>query len=380
MKLLVLCPTLDMEKPFSATPYIRQLLKGFKEQNCDVLVIPYAGKSSSSEWWNCYENPNYGKSEFLQKILKFTQHKNGKKNLPAIPLFAKLFAKPKIEKLIKKIILEHDDIMAILIIALPLNQITGLATNVKKFFNKPIIYYDVDLPTSLPENGGFTFNYYTGADLTEYDSFLITSEGSSKRIKELGALSVEPVHFAIDPEICSPIDTPKDIDVFFFGHGGSTRRKNISMMISEPSKLLPYNFVMGGRDYNFDLGRVNYAMSEINYSKWREFSCRSKINLNVVHGLHAETYATSTVRPFELASMGCCVVSSPYSGLENWFDLKKEMLVASNTKECVEIYENLIENEELRLKIGNAAKLRIKKEHTVQHRAKQILQIIKKHE
>ena len=152
------------------------------------------------------------------------------------------------------------------------------------------------------------------------------------------------------------------------------------MMISEPSKLLPYNFVMGGRDYNFDLGRVNYAMSEINYSKWREFSCRSKINLNVVHGLHAETYATSTVRPFELASMGCCVVSSPYSGLENWFDLKKEMLVASNTKECVEIYENLIENEELRLKIGNAAKLRIKREHTVQHRAKQILQIIKKHE
>ena len=60
LKLLVLCPTLDMEKTFSATPYIRQLLKGFKEQNCDVLVIPYAGKSSSSPWWNCYENPNYG--------------------------------------------------------------------------------------------------------------------------------------------------------------------------------------------------------------------------------------------------------------------------------------------------------------------------------
>ena len=152
------------------------------------------------------------------------------------------------------------------------------------------------------------------------------------------------------------------------------------MMISEPSKTLPYNFVIGGRDYNFDLGKADKMMSEITYPKWKELSCRSKINLNVVHNLHAETYATSTVRPFELASMGCCVVSSPYSGLENWFDLKKEMLMATTSKECIEIYENLMEDEELRLRIGTAAKLRVQKEHTVQHRAKQILEIIKKHE
>ena len=369
-----------MTKPFSATPYIRQLLKGLNEQGLDILVIPYAGKPSSSQWWSCYQNPNYGKSEFLEKILKFTQHKNGKKNLPAIPSIARFFAKPKIEKLIKKIISEQNDIMGILIIALPLNQITGLASSIKKFFPKPILYYDVDLPTSLPEHGGFTFNYYSGANLSEYDSFLITSEGSGKRIKELGATSVECVHFGVDTQICSPVDVQKDIDIFFFGHGGTSRKKYVSMMISEPSKTLPYNFVIGGRDYNFDLGKADKMMSEITYPKWKELSCRSKINLNVVHNLHAETYATSTVRPFELASMGCCVVSSPYSGLENWFDLKKEMLMATTSKECIEIYENLMEDEELRLRIGTAAKLRVQKEHTVQHRAKQILEIIKKHE
>ena len=84
---MVLCPTLDMKKPFSATPYIQQLLKGFNDQNCDVLVIPYSGKSISSPWWTCYQNPNYGKSEILGKILKFTQHKNGKKKFTCNSIF-----------------------------------------------------------------------------------------------------------------------------------------------------------------------------------------------------------------------------------------------------------------------------------------------------
>ena len=68
---MVLCPTLDMKKPFSATPYIQQLLKGFNDQNCDVLVIPYSGKSISRHRSTCYQNPNYGKSEFANQEYQF---------------------------------------------------------------------------------------------------------------------------------------------------------------------------------------------------------------------------------------------------------------------------------------------------------------------
>ena len=52
------------------------------------------------------------------------------------------------------------------------------------------------------------------------------------------------------------------------------------------------------------------------------------------------------------------------------------MYQVSNTKECVEIYNYLLDNEEERFKTGKAARVRILKEHTHRHRARQIRQFI----
>jgi spore maturation protein CgeB len=366
-----------MAKPFSATPFLRQLFKAFHEIGNEVILVPYSGKPIQSEWWKCYPNPNLGKSEFLEKFLKKTKSFESNSN-KLIPLLAQKFAKPKLEKLLKKIIIDEKDVSAIIFIAIPLNQITGLSNNLKKEFQIPVLFYDVDLPTSLPEHGGFTFNYYPGSDLSEFDSILVTSEGSISRLKELGAENIETVHIGIDPDEYKPIDIEKNIDFFFYGHNGQSRKNFVNMMITEPSKILDYNFVLGGRNYEMDLGNANFLTSKIDFSKWIEYSCRSKVNLNVVHELHAKTFATSTARPFELSALGCCIVSSPYDGLEKWFDTKKEILISNSTDECIEIYNFLMNNAEIRLKMGIAARERVLKEHTSSHRAKQIIQIIKK--
>lgn len=379
MKILIICPTLDFSKPYSATPFLQQLFKGLYEEGNELHIIPYSGKSIKSKWWHAYENPNYLKGEFVGKILNISRHSAGKKNLPSIPFFARKFAIPNLKKLVKKIFSKEKDIEAIINIALPLNQLTGFVTDIKKAYNIPILYYDVDLPTSLPEHGGFTFNYYVSANLKEYDSFIITSEGSASKIKELGANSVDFLHIGVDPEEYSPLQIKKDIDFFFFGHGGTSRKNYVKMMITEPSKQLNYKFVVGGRDYKMDIGNAKYFSSEITFPKWKEYACRSKVNLNVVHELHAKTFATSTARIFELAAMGCCIVSSPYSGLEKWFDTKKEIFEVNSTNECIEVYQTLMTNPELRKKMGFAAQQRVKKEHTSRQRARQMIEILKKY-
>jgi spore maturation protein CgeB len=61
------------------------------------------------------------------------------------------------------------------------------------------------------------------------------------------------------------------------------------------------------------------------------------VNLNVVRDEHANIFATSTSRPFELAAMRCCAVSAPYKGIEKWFEVGKEILVANSAKECLEM-------------------------------------------
>ena len=378
LKILIVCPTLDMEKPFSATPFLRQLFKALHKIGNEIILVPYSGKSVQSKWWKCYPNPNLSKSEFLEKFIKITKSSRLISN-KLIPILAQKFAKPQLEKLLKKIITKEQDVAVVIFIAIPLNQITGISLELKKYFQIPVLFYDVDLPTSLPEYGGFTFNYYPGANLSEYDSILVTSEGSINRLKELGADNIETVHIGIDPDEYKPIDIKKDIDFFFFGHGGQSRKNFVKMMITEPSKTLNYNFVIGGRNYKMDLGNAKFLSSNITFPKWIEYSSRSKVNLNVVHELHAKTFATSTARPFELSALGCCIVSSPYNGLEKWFDTKKEILISNSTEECLEIYDFLMNNPETRLKMGIAARNKVLKEHTSSHRAKQIIQIIKKY-
>jgi len=377
LKILVLTPALDISKPFGALPWLWQLFKGFHEEGHELLIIPFHGQAISSIWWRCFPNPNYYKGIFMEKILGMTKHTPGKKNLPLIPYLSRTFVKPKLKNLINKILNDEKEIDAIFVINLPMNQINGLFHEIVKNQKIPVVYYDLDAPSSLPKHGGFTFNHYVGADLSDYDSIIIASEGSVDDIKSLGAQNVDVVHFGVDMDVYTPISLQKDIDFFFFGNGGKAREKNMKMMISEPSNSLTEKFIVSGNNLNLNMGKAK-VLPPITFTQMRKYCCRAKVNLNVVRELHAKVFATSTSRPFELGAMKCCIVSAPYTGLEKWFDTKKEILITNSAKESIEIYQMLLDNEELRTKMGLLAYERVKKEHTARHRVKQIIEIIQK--
>jgi spore maturation protein CgeB len=349
------------------------------EEGHELLIIPYHGRSVNSIWWRSFPNPNYYKGQVLENLLKKVKYSPGKKNMPFIPTFARIFARPNLSRAVTGILQKEADVESVLMINLPLNQLRGFGTQIKKHHkNIPIVMYDTDIPTSLPSNGGFTFNHYVNADLSEYDSFIIPSEGSVSELKELGARDINIVHFGVDPDVYTAMPVVQDIDLLFFGNGSRDRANNIKMMITEPSRvLLNYKFTVSGRYLELDAGNATVTQA-FSFMEWRKYCSRSKINLNVVRESHAKVYGTSTSRPFELASMQCAIVSAPYNGLEKWFEVGKEILVANSSKECIEIYQTLINDGDLRVKMGEAARARVKREHTSRHRAKQITDIIQK--
>ena len=377
MKILILCSTLDLSKPFGATPYLWQLFKGLYEEGHELLIIPYHGHGINTVWWNAVQNPNYYKGLILEKMLKiFGPSTTKTAGNSFIPRLGRLLVKPKLFKSVDKILKQEKNIDIVFMIAIPLNQIEGLANQIRNHHRVPVIYYDLDVPSSLPSHGGFTFNYLKGADLGEYDSIIIPSEGSVAELRELGAREVKVVHFGVDPDVFGPLVLNKDIDFFFFGNDGGARENNLKMMISEPSKLLENNFIVSGRHISIDLGRAQ-LLEPLSFTEYRKYCSRAKVNLNVVRKLHADVYGTSTSRPFELASMQCCIVSAPYAGLEKWFDTNKEILIAKNSKECIELYKMLMDDDEWRTNMGTAARSRVLKEHTTKHRARQITEILK---
>jgi glycosyltransferase involved in cell wall biosynthesis len=376
-KLLIICSTLNLDYPYGATPAIWQLLKGFFEVGCDTVVIPYRGMSVRTPWWRTYPNPTEQVGELyansgLHKKRSIGIFKNI--NEVVVPKLADFVVTNKWKKSLCDILVKEKHFDAVLLIGVPLNHFNGLSKYIKGEFSCPLLFYDLDVPTSLPKYGGFSFSYYIGADIDHYDAILVPSDGVSKDLAELTASRIFSVHFGVDPDLYLPLTVKQDIDVFFFATSDDDREREVSMMISEPSTKLDCKFLVSGINYNTDLKNAK-KISMLPFSLWRYYASRSKINLNITRHLHASTF-TSTSRPFELAAMGCSIVSHPYCGLDRWFTKGKELFIVEDTKDAVDLYNWLINNESVRKQTGERARKRVLTDHTFRQRALRILDII----
>jgi len=391
MKILAVVSAIDLSLK-QAVPSWWQLFKGLYELEADLVVTPYVGKSVESLWWRSYKNPCEIQSKLVNKITSFRKNVllQDLSTIPkndigmqfkekAIQFLASVLTLPKWKKYLTKILEKERDVEAVVFFNVPPNQVKGIPTFIRKEFGIPAIFYDMDTPDSLPgfSSTRLAFNWYAGTDLTEYDAFIINSEGAMPKLENMGAHNVYVVHFGVDPSVYRPIRAKKDVDVFFYGQGAEFREKWIDRMIAVPSKtLLRSSFLVGGKPFKIDLGKAR-IIEDIPISSWRKYCCRSKINLNITRKHHAEIYCSSTARIFELASLECCIVSNPVNGLDKWFDLDEEIIVVNSEKEAIETYEWLLPEEDVRVKMGEKARQRVLREHTHIHMAKKLLDIIK---
>jgi len=392
VKILAVCSSLDLKAPYSCTPAWWQLLKGLYESGVEVIATSYQGPTVESLWWKAYPNPCQREGALftsarnaLRRLTRFSKREDGqrqdiKDNLAdkAVRTLTHTFIRPRWEKHLDYILKKEKDVDTIVVFTVPLNHLQGLPTYIKGKYHIPIFYYDGDVPASLPQFGGFKsgFKIYQGADLNEYDGFISNSKGGVPKLEKMGAKNVSVLYYGADPTLFTPLNVKQDIDVFFYGHGYEYRKEWIEAMITIPSKRLTSSrFAIRANGFDIDLGNTE-KLPYASFAKLREYSCRSKINLNITRKAHASVYASSSSRPFELASMGCCIVSNPYKGLEEWFEPRKEIFIIESAEEAIQIYKWLLRNSVERRKLGQQARERVLREHTYQHRAGQLVKIL----
>ncbi len=385
MKLLVVASTIDLKNKLGCTPAWWQLFKALHETGNEVIVIPYLGRPVESIWWRTYDNPCYRESVAFNSFLKWRKKKGvspSKKGVlsPVFDLLIEHYIRPKWAKHLLNVLRKERGIDCVLFMNVPINHMTGIPSIIKQRVGVPVVYYDGDMPTILPKytvDRGFRFNYYEDADLSEYDAFITNSKGCIPDLEDMGAKNVHPLYYGIDPDLCAPVDVKKDIDISFFGYGSDFREEWMEKLITIPSRKMPEtSFVVAGGGFRIDLGNAK-MVGDLSYSEWRQFCCRSKINLNITRWSHTNIYASSTSRPFELAAFSTCIVSQPYNGIEEWFEVGKELVVVRDENDATETYQRLLSNEEEREKIGKRARERVLKEHTFKHRAVELINIIR---
>jgi hypothetical protein len=391
MKLLVIVSSLDLRQPFSATPAWWQLLKGLYEIGVDVIATPYQGPAIETPWWRSAPNPARLEGDVFKVMRDSVRRLTGVKETQAagtqvegerlsdrlVRRAAQTMIAPRWRRHVNRLLTRQPDVDAVLVITVPLNHIPGLAKHIRERHNKPVFFYDGDVPASLPSFMGFAtgFRIYQGADLSEYTAFFSNSEGGKAGLRDLGARDVHTLFYGADEDLFSPLDVSQDIDAFFFGHGREYRAEWNDAMVREPSlKLSEASFAVRGTRLG-DLGRAE-ILPYLSFNKLREYACRSKINLVITRKAHASVFASSSSRPFELAALGACMVCNPYAGIETWFEPEKELVVVHSAEEAVERYSWLLTHDDTRRKMGQAARERFLKEHTVRHRARQLVETI----
>jgi hypothetical protein len=384
MKFFVVASALDLNLRLGCTPSWWQLFKALAELGHELVVTPYIGDPVDSLWWRTTRNPTNLESKVMNGAIKRgvirpigTQPLAERVTMQVI----KHYIRPRWRRHILDTLAREEDVDVLWFINAPLNHLTGIPTEAKRRYpDLKALYYDGDMPSILPgyfEDRKFKMAYYNGADLSEYDAFFTNSEGVMPALRDLGARNVQPLHYAVDPDLFSPIQAESDTDVFYYAHGSEAREQRIDFMITRPSRALPQtDFLVAGKAFDVDLGAVRRE-GVLSINDWRVQACKSKINLNVTRSTHATVYASSTARLFELASLGCCVVSDPYDGLASWFRPGSELHVVESADEACETYTRLLADDAARCETGAAARAAVVARHTYQHRARQVLSALR---
>ena len=240
------------------------------EAGVDLLVTPYRGRPVESPWWRTAPNPTYREGESYQAVRNVLARARGDRYLrraeasPEESAFDKLtretisrLVTPRWKRHLERLI-EDEKPDALIVFTIPMAHLRGIPDALRERYGIPIVFYDGDVPMSLPEFGGMDtgFNPYHGADPWEYDLVLSNSEGGIGRLLELGARRAEALYWGADPEFFAPQPVEKEVDVFFYGYGDKFRRDWMKTLVGEPSRRAPeLDFGLGGRDFRGDSGR-----------------------------------------------------------------------------------------------------------------------------
>jgi spore maturation protein CgeB len=243
------------------------------------------------------------------------------------------------------------------------------------------IFYDLDSPVTLAHlRARASVPYIHPAGLTNFDLVLSFTGGAALEAlkSELGAKKAVPLYGSVDPEVhhAAPPRELYRAALSYLGTYSQDRQTTLQDLFIEPARHLPARrFVMGGAQYpaGFPWLPNIFFLQHVPPSEHASFFCSSRLTLNVTRAAMREMGWCPSGRLFEAAACGVPLITDWWDGLDSFFALDSEILIAESADDVI----NAIELSDAELnQIAAAARERVLAEHTGAQRARQFEEIL----
>lgn len=237
------------------------------------------------------------------------------------------------------------------------------------------IYWDVDAPAtlaSLAENPAAPLHLA----IPRYDAVFTYGGGDPvvATYEARGARICIPIYNALDPTTHHPVapDPRFDATLGFLGNRLPDREKRVEEFFLEAAARLPEeSFILGGSGWQDKPTPANVRyLGHVSTNDHNAFNCTPRAVLNISRESMAANGFSPATRVFEAAGAGACLITDAWTGLEQFLEPEKEVLVAHDGGEVAAAVAALTP---ARAKaIGDRARRRVLSEHTYEHRAAEV--------
>jgi spore maturation protein CgeB len=243
------------------------------------------------------------------------------------------------------------------------------------------VYYDSNLARTIKNLEGALAvgDCLSCRTVSNFNLFLSTTGGPElQKLKKVHDVSFpRPLYESVDPYNFYRTDSERQYDLGFIGHHKQERAAQLEQMLIAPAKFTPNRqFSLAGSGYvNRNEWPRNLTYLEyLPDTNLVDFYNRQRCMLVISRTDRKELGYTPSRRLFAAAACGVPVLTEKWEGLEEFFEPHREVFCVKDQQGVLDILYGTEESH--RQRVGYEARRRILDQHTISHRAQQLLEYL----
>jgi spore maturation protein CgeB len=250
-----------------------------------------------------------------------------------------------------------------------------------------LCFYDIDTPITLEALDRGDCEYLRLDQVCRFDWYFSFAGGAAlQRLADLGARRPRALYCSVDTTVYRPLSVEERAragaagvwDLGYMGTYAADRQPTVERLLLDVARARPeQRFVIAGPGYpDPEAWPDNVAwLSHVAPAEHAAFYSCQRITLNATRAAMVALGCSPSVRLFEAAACGTCIVSDRWSGLDEVLEPGREVLVADDTADLLALLDDI--TVERAAAMGRAARARMLREHSHLRRAEYLVSCLR---